>query len=221
MLSRVDSSGAAGFLNLSEPMPDTDGSLTVAAFDATDTAPAGGVPAMHEPAPVNGIDDDGDGIIDNPGESSEDGVLARITVEAVGTGVSQLVVPGPSGGQDGFTDLLLLDGIGIDNFPGDPIPVQGLGVAAISVGQNCVVSTPLPTPIPSPAPLPTPTPTPTPSPAVGGNVELLSGPPGSPREAGGSRADGRDHAATIAGAVAAGALALAAGGWYARRRWGR
>lgn len=53
-------------------------------------------------------------------------------------------------------------------------------------------------------------------PAVGGIAGLLDE-SASPAEASGS-SSARDYTAPIAAAVAAGALALAAGGWYARRR---
>ena len=51
---------------------------------------------------------------------------------------------------------------------------------------------------------------------VGGTVELL-GQSEPPADA--SESSARDYTAPIAAAVVAGALALAAGGWYARRRW--
>lgn len=53
--------------------------------------------------------------------------------------------------------------------------------------------------------------------AVGGTVELL-GQSDSPADASES-SSARDYTAPVVAAVAAGALALAAGGWYARRRW--
>ena len=54
--------------------------------------------------------------------------------------------------------------------------------------------------------------------SVGGTVELL-GQSESPGDA--SESSARDYTAPLAAAVAAGALVLAAGGWYARRRWMR
>ncbi len=63
-------------------------------------------------------------------------------------------------------------------------------------------------------PTPTPSPTPTPGP-VGGIVDLL-GQSESPADASGSSA--RDYSAPIAAVAAAGAVALAAAGWYVRRR---
>ena len=53
------------------------------------------------------------------------------------------------------------------------------------------------------------------SPAVGGTVELRGD---SPADSSAS-ASARDYTAPIAAAIAAGALVLAAAGWYARRRW--
>ena len=54
-------------------------------------------------------------------------------------------------------------------------------------------------------------------PAVGGIVELRSG--ASEPAAAGPGSSGRDYFAPVAVAVAAGAIALGAGGWWARRRW--
>jgi len=66
------------------------------------------------------------------------------------------------------------------------------------------------------APVPTLTATPTPPPAVGGIVELR-------RDPSAVSAHQADTAARpyipLAGAAAAGAMAVAAGAWYARRRW--
>jgi hypothetical protein len=56
-------------------------------------------------------------------------------------------------------------------------------------------------------------------PAVGGVVELRTG-ADAPAEASGSSVT-RDYVTPIAAAVAAGALAIMSGGWYARRRWRR
>jgi hypothetical protein len=55
-------------------------------------------------------------------------------------------------------------------------------------------------------------------PSVGGIVELLGGSdsPASPADGSGSAAP---LYGALAGGIAAGALALAAAGWYARRRW--
>jgi hypothetical protein len=67
----------------------------------------------------------------------------------------------------------------------------------------------------------TPTPTPTPPSAVGGIVELAVGQPDSPASPPeGSRSSAPPYAA-LTGGLAAAALALTAGPWYARRRWVR
>jgi hypothetical protein len=54
-------------------------------------------------------------------------------------------------------------------------------------------------------------------PSIGGVAEITTG-KSAPISAG-PESSTRDHAAPIATAVAAGAVALMAGGWYARRRW--
>jgi len=63
---------------------------------------------------------------------------------------------------------------------------------------------------------PTATPTPTPPPSVGGIAEVVSG-----GESPLSASDGSPSApyAVLGGGLAAAVLAMAAGGWYARRRW--
>ena len=53
--------------------------------------------------------------------------------------------------------------------------------------------------------------------AVGGTAELL-GQPDAPGRGEASASSSVPYAA-LAGGLAAGVLALAAGGWYARRRW--
>jgi hypothetical protein len=172
MISRISSAGGAGLTSASEfvipALPDTDGSYQAAAVDGTAivTTSGQGFPNIHEPATAaNGFDDDGDTVVDNPGESSEDGVLARLTVEAVGTGTSQLVVPGSLGGIpiDGVPDLIVSDG------NGTAMPVATVETAAILVGAGtCAVVAPTPTPTPTPVPTlaPTVTPQPTPTPTA-------------------------------------------------------
>jgi len=56
---------------------------------------------------------------------------------------------------------------------------------------------------------------------VGGTVELLTGDPAGPGSVGGGSGEPEVPYAALAGGMAAGVLALAAGGWYARRRWMR
>jgi hypothetical protein len=143
IISRLQSGGGAGFQSLSEFVadwnPDTDGSFETVAQDAT---------AVPNSDPANRHED---------GE----GVLSRITVEAVGAGVSPLLIPGPLGGipSNGVPELIIIAGDG--PYVALPIPVENVGVAAISVGQVCVAPTPTPTPTPTATPTPTPTPTPT------------------------------------------------------------
>ena len=120
IISRLPSGGGAGFLTLTEgPLPDTDGSFTVAGIDGT-----------GNPAPPDNHED---------GE----GVLARITIEAVGTGRSNLIIPGPSGGPDGNPDMIVLGGAG--QFLTEEVAVGELFNGALSVGTSC---TPPPPAIP-------------------------------------------------------------------------
>ena len=127
MISRIDSLGGTHFLNLSEMVPDSDGSFTAAAIDGT-----------LNPYPPDNHED---------GE----GVLARITVQAVGTGVSTLIIAGPAGGADGNPDLIIMGGAGA--LQGKAIPVGNVLNAAVSVGATC--TPPPPTTAPgSQAPLP-------------------------------------------------------------------
>ncbi len=128
ILSRIASGGGVGYLILSEgDLPDKDGSFTVAVADGT-----------ANPAPPDNHED---------GE----GVLARIKVEAVGTGVSELIIGGPRGGADGNPDLMIFGGVG--EFYGKAVPIGNVLNAAVSVGATC--SPPPPTVAPgSEAPQP-------------------------------------------------------------------
>ena len=108
-----------------------------------------------------------------------------------------------------------IDGDGADDlimsaFWASPAGRYGAGETYVIYGG------PRPLPTPTPAPTPTPTLTPTPTPTALAAVQL----PDTGSEPGGqagSMADGWP-AALAAVAIAAGAVALAAGGWYARRR---
>lgn len=112
ILSRIASGGGSGFVELTEgSLPDTDGSFTVAVADGTGNPSP---PANHE---------DGEG------------VLARITVEAVGTGVSDLIIPGPLGGPDANSDLIIIGGAG--QSLGIPVSIDKVYNAAVSVGKPC------------------------------------------------------------------------------------
>ncbi len=64
-----------------------------------------------------------------------------------------------------------------------------------------------------------PTPPPTPPPAVGGVTEVLIDSSGSPASAAEGPGSSAPPYAAIAGSLAAAALAVAAGAWYARRLW--
>lgn len=112
IISRIPSGGGAGFLTLTEgPLPDTDGSFTIAVIDGT------GIPT--------------------PPDNHEygEGVLARITIEAVGTGRSNLIIPGPSGGPDGNPDMIILGGAG--QYMTEEVAVGELFNGALSVGTSC------------------------------------------------------------------------------------
>jgi hypothetical protein len=167
MISRVASGGGPGFITLSEFVEpgmrvDDDGSFTVAAVDGT-----------LSPVPSDNHED---------GE----GVLARITIEAVGTGLSDLTIPGPLGGTDGASDLMIIAGAG--PFAGNPIAIDALSNAAVSVDTPCK-------PPPSPAVPGTDTPLPdtpgagtsepgtsdaeTPQPGTPGAETQTDGPPGT------------------------------------------
>ena len=185
ILSRKVSSGGFEFLHLSEDLPDVDGSFTVSAIDATDTPLP---PANNE---------------------AGEGVLARITAEAVGAGTSDLMIPGPLGGFDDNPDKIINDGSG----NGQELHVDLIFSGRVSVGEACV-EPPSPTIIvPSETPLfgdeTTPPLGSTPSPVP---------PDGTP----GDSDDGSDTLlviSVIAGIwVVAGAISAA---WYVLRRRSR
>ena len=120
------------------------------------------------------------------------------------------------------------DGIGDDCDPATDSPDGHQHslclVSAVSIGDGgAVQSTDVPpcgtpgtppSPSPTPAPTATATPAPTPTPTARGAVELprTGGSPGAPRTG------SEPRPGALAGVAAAGAVALAAGGWYARRR---
>ena len=101
MVSRIASTGGLGFL-VSTNLAGNANSLTVAVNDATNAAPAGAFPAMHEPPlPGNGFDDDGVNGTDDAGEESQDGVIARVTMSVSGlSGITTLLIPSVIGGPD-------------------------------------------------------------------------------------------------------------------------
>lgn len=140
IISRTNSTGDPGFQGLSDVV-STFNSITLAAVDGTEDAYAHlpgiqGFPLMHEPgSTTNGIDDDFDGEIDNSDEGSGEGVLARVTVQAIGVGTSPLAVPSTIGGADLNPDAIVLAGGG--PLAGTPLPIAGLFSGAISVGVPC------------------------------------------------------------------------------------
>jgi hypothetical protein len=133
ILSRIDSYGAPGFINVSEPaipiVPDVDGTYEASAVDGTSTAPAGGVfPDMHEPTDRAGVDDDNNGVVDDAGEASTDGVLARIRLRGIGAGFSALTIPGA--GAPPLNDTFVCD----KNCT--PYTITSLQSGAVIVGSD-------------------------------------------------------------------------------------
>ena len=94
------------------------------------------------------------------------------------------------------------------------IDIMGVPVSCPDIFVHDRAAEPIPASTPTPTPTPTPA-TPTPTPAALGAVQL----PDTGGEAG--SADGRADGGwlLLLGSVAAAAVALAAAGWYARRRW--
>lgn len=140
IISRINSTGAPGFIPLSDSATNP-ASMTLAAADGTSDgfANVGGVqppPAMHEPDPAgNGIDSDFDTVVDNAGESSGDGVLARVTVTGLIAGIGTLTIPSVLGGADASVDTNVTAGTGA--FAGGPIPIALMSSAEIRVGIAC------------------------------------------------------------------------------------
>jgi hypothetical protein len=128
--------------SLSEETPDSDGSFTSAAVDFT---------RRYQIEP-NGAQEIGPGVI------------ARITLEAVGKGATNLT----------FGDNLALLG---EN--GAAIPIGKVQEAAVSVDTNCV-----------PPPARTPTSTPTPAGGTTGGTATATAAPGTPETGAASPTDG-------------------------------
>ena len=129
---------------------------------------------------------------DQPGGSGSDN-----QEDSDSDGIGDQCDPNPTtpDGQRFEVCLVSIVDIGGGGLPPDPAP-QNI--------QPCDPNAPLPPP-PSVGP-----------PAVGGVVELATG--GSAPASTASESSARDYAGPVAAAVAAGAIALAAGGWYTRRR---
>ena len=152
IISRIESSGGIGFLSLTDTTTNPN-SMTLSAFDGT-AIPLS--PGNHE---------------------SGDGVLARVTVTALGAGVTDLDIGGPLGGTDSIPDVLISSG----TDAGAWVPVANVQDGKIAVGQPCPMSSDTPTPTPTPTPTATPTatatvtPTPTATAAPGsGVVDLVA-----------------------------------------------
>ena len=96
--------------------------------------------------------------------------------------------------------------------------VHGPSMSGTIIVNGDPTATPL---TPSPTPVtPSPTPTSTPDPSVGGIAELPEV-AATPLEAPNSSRSSTGLLTSLAGAVAAGTLALGGAVWYARRRWAR
>ncbi len=165
----------------------------------------------------------------SPGEDGGQDVSVDGTGNAYVAGFVIGALPGQTsaGGHDAFVAKIGAadsDGDGIldtvDACPNDPEDFDGFedgdgcpdpdndGDGILDGADACPL-------LPGPAsndgcPLPGP-------PAVGGIVGLVSAPPDTP--AGVSDPSGSDRAEPITAALAAGAVALVASGWYVRRRW--
>lgn len=220
ILSRISSNGGAGFISVSDT--SVAGSATFGAADGT-----------ANPAPPDNHED---------GE----GVLARITVEAVAKGKSNLILAGPKGGFDGDPNAIIIGGAG--DYAQTPVPITSIRNAAISVGSPCTAPPPPSNPPGTPTPSATVTPGETAgpgTPAAGGSPGSTPGPgtpgvtpgpgttlPGTPAPSvtptpggndgnGGDEGDGGLSAAAWIGiglGVAGGVLAAGGAGWYAIRR---
>lgn len=121
--------GTHNIISYTEAPPDTDGHLLVRAYDLSN----------------------------NP--ESGDGVLARITLNAIGSGQSNLSVIAPPPAREGPPQV-------VDN-ENWIYSIQSVNDALIRIGSACT-----PTPTPSPTPVPTPTATPGP-----GSNQCASGSP--------------------------------------------
>ncbi|GAI76904.1 unnamed protein product, partial [marine sediment metagenome] len=110
ILSRIDSSGGAGFIEVSDTVTNPS-SVTFVAADGT-IAPA--PPANRE---------------------AGDGVLARFVVTGVAAGVSSLTIPSVLGGADANPDSGVYGGTG--PLDGLPIPITTQTSGLVAVGQPC------------------------------------------------------------------------------------
>ena len=177
---------------VADPLPDTDGNLRVDEADLSQHFESG------------------------------DGVLLRVTLQAVGPGLSTLGLGDDSGGSaDGIPDIL--------GAAGNPLyAIAAVQNAAIGVDQPCTAPSPVVLATPSPGPgSPAATGTPTGGAAAGTTSPAGTSPSGAqPTGPGGTNQttpsendSGLSTGAVIAIAVGvAGVAALGAGAWIARRR---
>ena len=190
-------SGSTVF-SAAEQVPGTDGSHTIAALD------------------TNG----------NAGESGP-GVVARVTLKAVGTGTSELKLRLGKEGAALFTSST------------QPIPIEKVQSAIIAVGTSCPATLPQPSPVPEEPDQPNGTQgdgsTPAPGSTAVGNEDASPTPSaedGTPDSDQTAVADSRENSASGGGdgdgfplwaiaPIAAGALALGAAALMAIRYWRR
>jgi hypothetical protein len=130
----------SNIFNISDAIPDLDGSYFAGAIDVANT-------------------------------DSGTGVLARITLRAVGTGTSPLTLTYP--------ELKDFDGNPIGDTTGDGYFDGPIGQAEVRIGVACPGQTPTPTPTPTSSPTPSPTPTP-PGPPSNATIGIDSDPTKTP-----------------------------------------
>jgi hypothetical protein len=131
-------------------------------------------------------------------------LLATITLDALAPGVDTLSFADPTG--VGFTDPVLNGSCFIG---GGNIGCFGATIHKVAA--------------PTPTPMPTITPTDTPTPGPVGGIAELAGVASTSAENARTPAEGSgwwaDRYAALAGGLSAAVLAVAAGAWYARKRW--
>lgn len=140
--SLIAASGSYGVITQSNSVPDFDGNFKVFEGDSSSNIESGS------------------------------GVLIRLTVQAMGVGITNVVADDVGAGDhDGLPDVY--------DYAGGSYPVSSAGKAKIIVGAGSCGATP--TPSPSPTPVPTATPIPLPTATVTN--------PQSPQECGGMTFD--------------------------------
>lgn len=191
--------------DVSEALPDIDGQYGVAAVD----------------------------IAEPPAPDSGSGVLARLTLKAIGPGVSPLSLSPIDINKDGSIDLgpflKNVEAEFISDFDGDGFFDGPIANAEIVVGGACPSGTPLPSPTSIPTPVPTASSSPEPTAAPTGtptataaasptmpasptvNTPVASPTPGAPGENGETSSGGGPPWVLIACAAGAVAAVLLAG----------